>query len=141
MDGVSCTLFNYGQECDTQASIEEPAIEATMLQFSCLGSDVASNYAPQITSVFCPELFPPEETHIELSIVMCNLETLMFFPEPVIKCPASQDAEFPWFSLISTEFEGIWCFLARTKQPARPGSNIWNRCPIQTMCHIYSSWY
>lgn len=41
---------------------------------------------------------------------------LMPFPEPVIKCPAPQDAELPWFSPISTEFEGICCFLARTKQ-------------------------
>lgn len=46
---------------------------------------------------------------------MCNFETLMSFPEPVIKCTAPQDAEFPWFSLISTEFQGIWCFPATCK--------------------------
>lgn len=40
----------------------------------------------------------------------------MPFPEPVIKCPAPQDAELPWFSPISTGFDGIWCFLGRTKQ-------------------------
>lgn len=46
---------------------------------------------------------------------MCNFETLMSFPEPVIKCTAPQGAEFPWFSLISTEFQGIWCFPATCK--------------------------
>lgn len=65
----------------------------------------------------------------------------MSFPEPAIKDTAPQGAEFLWFPLLSTGFEGIWCFLARAKQQARPASNIWNRCPIPTICHIYSSWY
>lgn len=67
--------------------------------------------------------------------------TLQLFPEPAVKVPAPKDADFPWFLLMSTRYSGIGCFLARTKWRARPASNIWNRCPVPTICHIYNFWY
>lgn len=46
---------------------------------------------------------------------MCNFATPMSFPKPAIKDLAPQGAEFLWFPLMATGFEGIWCFLVRAE--------------------------
>lgn len=82
MDGVSCILIKIqecgkGQECDTWASTDKPANEAAW------EVQQPSNYYSQISLACCHELFHVKSS-LGLSIVMCNFETLIPFPEQVI---------------------------------------------------------